>query len=253
MIRIRKPAEPPEVLRTKGAKAQRSLCTAYSRASRSYENGKRSFEFDPDLYAHESVKQSLRKAQHDKCAFCESKFAHISYGDVEHFRPKAGWRQEDDEPLTRPGYYWLAYEWSNLFLSCTLCNQQFKKNLFPLQTPMRRARSHQDEVTKEDPLLLDPSVDDPETFISFREEVPYAVRGNARGEATIHLLGLRREALAERRRERLGYVRALRDLVRLGGPEATQAQSLLQRMQQDSGEYAAMTRAVLAVPRKHKG
>jgi hypothetical protein len=100
-------------------------------------------------------------------------------------------------------------------------------------------------VTAEDPLLLEPTVDDPETFISFREEVPYAVGGNARGEATLHILGLQRAALAERRRDRLGYVRALRDLVRLGGPEAAQAQSLLQRMQQDSGEYAAMTRAFL--------
>nr|WP_239015299.1 AAA family ATPase [Archangium violaceum] len=77
-----------------------------------------------------------------KCAFCESQLAHISYGDVEHFRPKAGWRQEEGGPLGRPGYYWLAYEWTNLFLACTLCNQQFKRNLFPLRTPSRRARSH---------------------------------------------------------------------------------------------------------------
>lgn len=245
MIRVRKPVEPPKVLRTKGASARHSLSAAYSRAPRSYETGRKSFEFDSGLYAHAQVKQALREAQHDKCAFCESKFAHISYGDVEHFRPKAGWRQEEGEPLTQPGYYWLAYEWANLFLSCTLCNQRFKRNLFPLQTPTRRARSHKDEVTAEDPLLLDPSVDDPEAFISFREEVPYAVGGRARGEATIRILGLRRAELAEQRRDRLGYVKALRDLVKLRGPEAAEAQDLLQRMQQDSAAYAAMTRAFL--------
>jgi uncharacterized protein (TIGR02646 family) len=244
MIRVRKPAEPPEVLRTKGTRSRGGMSAAYSRDPRSYEGGK-SFEFDSGIYAHETVKQALRKAQHDKCAFCESKFAHISYGDVEHFRPKAGWRQEDGEPLTRPGYYWLAYEWANLFLSCTLCNQRFKRNLFPLQTPTRRARSHKEDVAAEDPLLLDPTVDDPETFISFREEVPYAVEGNSRGDATIRILGLQREELAEQRRERLDHVKALRHLVRLGGPEAAKAQELLQRMQQDSAQYASMTRAFL--------
>jgi uncharacterized protein (TIGR02646 family) len=221
------------------------MSAAYSRAPRSYESGRRSFDFDSGIYAHATVKQSLREAQHDKCAFCESKFAHISYGDVEHFRPKAGWRQKEGEPLSRPGYYWLAYEWANLFVSCTLCNQQFKESLFPLQTPTRRVRSHKEDVTAEDPLLLDPVVDDPEAFISFREEVPYAVNGNARGETTIHILGLRRRELVEQRRDRLGHVKALRNLVRLGGPEAAEAQELLHRMQQDSAQYASMTRAFL--------
>ena len=69
MIRIRKPAVPPEVLRTKGVGARRALIAAYSRAPRSYASGKKSFEFDSSLYAHETVKQALRKAQHDKCAF----------------------------------------------------------------------------------------------------------------------------------------------------------------------------------------
>ena len=92
MIRVRKPAEPPAVLRTKGAHARRALSRAYSRAPRSYEKGKRVFEFEPGLYSHETVKQALLEAQHGKCAFCESKVAHISFGDVEHFRPKAGWR-----------------------------------------------------------------------------------------------------------------------------------------------------------------
>lgn len=245
MIRVRKPAEPPKVLRTRGAQARRALSTAYSRAARSYQRGTKSFEFDSGLYSHETVKQALIQAQHGKCAFCESKFAHIDFGDVEHFRPKAGWRHEEGEPLQRPGYYWLAYEWTNLFVSCTLCNQQFKRNLFPLQTPAKRARSHKGDVTAEDPLLLDPATDAPEAFISFREEVPYAVDGNARGEATLRILGLRREPLAEQRRERLGHVKALRSLVRMGGPEAAEAQEMLQRMQQDSAQYASMTRAFL--------
>ncbi|HYO74281.1 MAG TPA: hypothetical protein VEU33_50230, partial [Archangium sp.] len=78
------------------------------------------------------------------------------------------------------------------------------------------------------------------------EEVPYAVDGNARGEVTIHTLGLRREKLAERRRDHLGHVRALKNLIKIGQqPYAEEARELLQRMQQDSRQYAAMTRAFL--------
>ncbi|HEX8699149.1 MAG TPA: hypothetical protein VF815_09960 [Myxococcaceae bacterium] len=221
------------------------MSTAYLRDPQGHEEGRKSFEFDAGLYSHETVKQALVDAQHGKCAFCESRVTHIDYGDVEHFRPKAGWRQEEGERLHRPGYYWLAYEWTNLFVACTLCNRQFKRNFFPLQTPAKRARSHKDDVAAEDPLLIDPGMEEPETFISFREEVPYAVGGSIRGETTIRLLGLRREALAEQRRDRLSHVKALRDLVTLGGPEAAQAQSLLQRMQHDSAPYASMTRALL--------
>jgi len=221
------------------------MSTSYSRNPQAYTDGRKAFEFDSGLYNHETVKQVLVVAQHGKCAFCESRFTHIDYGDVEHFRPKAGWRQEEGEPLNQPGYYWLAYEWTNLFVSCTLCNQQFKRNFFPLQTPTRRARSHKDDVAAEDPLLIDPGAEEPEAFISFREEVPYAVGGSARGEATIRILGLRRAPLAEQRRDRLDHIKALRNLVTLGGPEAAEAQSLLQRMQHDSAPYASMTRAFL--------
>ena len=56
----------------------------------------------------ESVKDALREAQHGKCAFCESKISHIAHGDVEHFRPKAGYRQNPEDPLVQPGYYWLS-------------------------------------------------------------------------------------------------------------------------------------------------
>ena len=243
MIRVRKPARAPLHLRTQGARALRALAADHARDPRGYAKGTQRFTFDSTLYGHASVKQALLTAQHGKCAFCESKVTHISYGDVEHFRPKGGWRQKEGGALQHPGYYWLAYVWENLFLACTLCNQQFKRNLFPLQTPARRARHHGEDVSTEEPLLIDPGAEDPEAFISFRDEVPFALGGNARGRATIRHLGLAREALAERRRDRLGLVRTLHKLVDLGGPDATEARGHLQRLRQDSEEYASMTRA----------
>ena len=62
--------------------------------------------------------------------------------------PKGGTRQTADEKEMKvPGYFWLAYAWQNLFLACQLCNQRFKKNLFPLENPDERAFS-EDELEK---------------------------------------------------------------------------------------------------------
>lgn len=131
MIQIRKPQKAPLVLTTKGKAQRRKMCVQYAR-------GVREFDFDLRIYAHSTVKRALEKAQYDKCCFCETDFAAVAYGDVEHFRPKKGYRQSVREKLVKPGYYWLAYEWSNLFLSCERCNQQFKKNLFPLLNQDKR-------------------------------------------------------------------------------------------------------------------
>ena len=180
--------------------------------------------------------------------FCESKIRHIAYGDVEHYRPKAGYQQTKSRPLQRPGYYWLAYRWNNLFLSCTLCNQRFKKNLFPLEEPNDRARSHREwrKLTCERPLFINPS-ELAEAMISFRAEIPYARDGNRRARRTIYALGLKREALNERRREKLQLIKALETIaIRLPDTrEATDARELLRTLQEDRAEYAGMARAYL--------
>src|SRR5262249_41491941 len=120
MIAIRKPSPGPAVLRDRGRQAAAELARLYDSASADYDSGMQTFDFDQDIYAHGSVKEALRRAQHDKCAFCESKMCHTGFGDVEHYRPKAGYKQREGDALGRPGYYWLAYEWSNLLLSCQL-------------------------------------------------------------------------------------------------------------------------------------
>ncbi len=74
------------------------------------------------VYGHRAVRSALAACQFGKCCFCESKIQHVMSGEVEHFRPKGGVRQRRSDPLDRPGYYWLAYDWSNLLLSCQSCN-----------------------------------------------------------------------------------------------------------------------------------
>jgi uncharacterized protein (TIGR02646 family) len=137
-------------------------------------------QFDRAVYADQSVKETLVARQHSKCAFCEAKPLHVSDGDVEHFRPKAAVRQSDAEPLERPGYYWLAYAWENLLFACERCNRRHKKNLFPLIAPAHRATSHRAPIADEMPVFIDPSMEDPEQYITYREHVPVAIDGNHR-------------------------------------------------------------------------
>lgn len=255
MIQIVKPDRAPKILRnanSRGPKESKRLRTAF-------DEGEREFEFKSSIYAAKSVKNALIKAQHKKCCFCESKITHASYGDVEHFRPKGGTRQQAGDDLAKPGYYWLAYDWSNLFLSCTLCNQRHKRNLFPLVDPSKRATSHHDDVFQESPLFVDPSADDPQEHIAFREEIAYAIDGSDRGVSSIDSLGLNRPDLEERRRERLGFVRRIKRVIELligmreqsGHLDAGQeevlsdSQQFLNELDSPEAEYSSMIQGLL--------
>jgi len=212
------------------------------------------FEFKSGIYAHADVKAALRAAQRDKCAFCESVVTHVGFGDVEHYRPKAGFRQREADALTRPGYFWLAYSWDNLFFSCQLCNQRFKKNLFPIAAPTRRARSHNDDLAAERPLLLDPAVDALDRHITYVGETAAPVRGSSRGKGTIAVVGLNRAELIEQRLKRRADLLAMklaRDLLvqRAAYLPPAEVRAALAALNQqladailDTAEYAAMAR-----------
>jgi uncharacterized protein (TIGR02646 family) len=240
MIRIVKPEKAPAILQTKGRVRRDEHKAAYAR-------GDRGFTFDAKIYGHKTVKEALIKAQHDKCFLCESKITHIAHGDVEHFRPKAGYRQEARDDLHTPGYYWLAYDWDNLFLACEICNQVFKKSLFPLSNPTARATSHKKKIATEKPLFINPSADDPEDFISFRCEIPFPVKNDPRAKATIEGLGLNRPKLNERRFEHYERLKMLYQIAYKLPPieESDEAKELLDKAVKDDAEYASMARAAV--------
>ena len=74
-------------------------------------------EWDSSIWG--KSKAQLLKESSNKCAYCEAPLKAVAYGDVEHYRPKSI-------------YWWLAYNYENYLASCTLCNQAFKKDHFPL-------------------------------------------------------------------------------------------------------------------------
>ncbi len=155
------------------------------------------------------LKQYLFWLFHDKCAYCESRVRHVSSGDVEHYRPK---KKVEDAP-NHPGYYWLAYEASNLLPCCELCNRQrAKMNHFPVMGRSRR-KSPKGDVSLEKPLLLHPYKDKPRKdleFVAVENCVFFgAVRGiTSKGEASTRFYHLNRGELIMKRREADGYTRA---------------------------------------------
>ena len=148
----------------------------------------------------DDVRSQLWDMQYGKCCYCERKRDKKRESDIEHFRPKA---KITGLPDDKPGYWWLAYEWDNLFFSCRACNQEYKKNHFPVRDEIKRACCKGDSLEAEQAYLINPETDNPDDFILYEwlwDEQFVFIRGREeRGEETIKILGLNRETLLTER------------------------------------------------------
>ena len=183
------------------------------------------------VYKDAQLKVELKALFNGKCAYCDSHFLSTSTADIEHFRPKAAFnpfQNNLDEKLIAPGYYWLAADWENLLWSCILCNRKNnldqpnvvgvkplgKKNRFPLSDETKRIRSHNDDLTTENNLLLimDPCVDDPMEHLEYpvknhddlgivKAKVDDTDTPSAKATASIPIYGLNRADLVIARKE----------------------------------------------------
>lgn len=250
MIPVSKPSKPPAALAA-GAALTQANCEAYDLESAAYRSGAKRFTFKKSVYGPESVKNALKRAQHHKCCFCEARFAANYAGDVEHYRPKGAVTSPGQKLW--PGYYWLAYAWSNLFYACADCNQYRKRDQFPLADEGARARDHHADLAAETPLLLDPGGDrDPRQHIIFKADVP--VGQTDAGRVTINLLKLDREELNLARRSHLATLDHLLTITKLleddPRPDAVaavrDARDILDRAQQPEAVYSAAAQDYLA-------
>ena len=108
------------------------------------------------------VKRFLHQSQYGKCCYCERRRDEKGDTDVEHFRPKGKLKEKPNHS----GYWWLAYDWNNLLMSCKKCNWR-KGTKFPLTDENKRAFSENDDLTKEEPILINPLTENPEDFIKY--------------------------------------------------------------------------------------
>jgi uncharacterized protein (TIGR02646 family) len=195
VIRIVKPAAPAAL--APGAQLTTADCAAFDLEPAAYRSGAKNFKFQKNVYGPTSVKNALKGAQHHKCCYCEARFDATHAGDVEHYRPKGAVSGAAGKVL--PGYYWLAYAWSNLFYACAACNQYAKRSQFPLADEAKRAADHHHNLADEVPLILDPGgVEDPRAHIVFRGDV--ATWTSPQGKATVKALKLDRDGLNLARR-----------------------------------------------------
>jgi hypothetical protein len=174
-----------------------------------------------DLYKKQKAQYGARDAGFfGKCAYCEQEIYTDQHGDLDHYRPKKRPREIDWSPVSirnnghlvpHPGYYWLAYDWRNLVLSCVLCNQvpqdraYGKGERFPVAG--RRAGKPGQQAA-EKPLLLNPVEDDPKSHLEIDESCVFSAK-TERGKVTIELLGLNLRDLPDRRKEKYREIEIL--------------------------------------------
>ncbi len=155
------------------------------RAERDVINGNQEKHKFPSNWS--PAKKQLLRESHNKCAYCESPTTIVSYGDVEHYRPKSK-------------YWWLAYCYDNYLASCQMCNQKYKKAKFklngrkmvgppvngstrdrtlnalaksitpdPLNASLGKSwTTYEREHHRERPLLINPYIDDPNDYFIWK-------------------------------------------------------------------------------------
>ena len=172
-------------------------------------------------YNHPKIKRALLAETHKKCAYCESKLRHVSYGDIEHVVPKS----------TDPSKW---FSWPNLTIACDVCNTNKGKTAVDGET------------------FIDPYAVDPEEHFWHLGSMVYSRPGSDAAALTERLLDLNRADLLERRSERIaGLLKMLESVERcknvdlkrlLWGEFASEAQA--------HNEYAALSRTIVKVARR---
>lgn len=164
---------------------------------------KNQHEFRSYYYANDDVKKALAKIYNGKCAYCESKIGVASFVQVEHYRSKKAVK----DVKNHQGYYWLAYEWSNLLAACEQCNIA-KSTQFPIKgqrifSPSIQKANYKatsDYLLAERPYLLNPEIDNPTEHLIFLPNGK--IKGiTERGKKTIEICKLDRQNLTLARKK----------------------------------------------------
>jgi hypothetical protein len=192
----------------------------------------------------------------NKCAYCEGRVEPQSFVHGEHWRPKgevvvrSGGRDVKVERAGRehPGYWWLAYEWTNLLPACSQCNTGKGKNSqFPVANTHvfdpAEVADLEDLDRKEGPLLLHPMRgEDPRLHLRFNDLGQIKARDDSPlGQHSIEVFDLRREALIDHRGEQ---IRLSRDSVLLALVESGSVDDFEQSLQPWIGTEALYSAAV---------
>ncbi|MBS1183503.1 MAG: hypothetical protein H6Q99_3383 [Proteobacteria bacterium] len=216
MIRIEKGDAPPFLTANSAA----WTATVVSKLAK----GEEPTKTEKGRYNHPDIKSALVAETHGKCAYCESKLRHVTFGDIEHVVPKS----------SNPAKW---FSWSNLTLACDVCNTK-KSN-----------------ATIDHETFVDPYVADPEQEFWHVGALIYPRPGRDAAALTEHLLELNRAELFERRAARITALMKMLEVV-----ERCRNPSLKQILWEDfcretdaSKEYAALSRSVASLAKAKLG
>jgi len=146
-----------------------------------------------DIYRNKEVKKALNELYHCKCAYCEDTLLN-HFKHIEHYRPK-------------DIYYWLAFSWDNLLLSCEYCNVN-KGKKFQIQASKINYKNEtlQDvqTITKQYDKVEIPLILNPEQVVSFAQHFTFNLKGELielsnQMKYTIETCDLNRIELVEKR------------------------------------------------------
>jgi uncharacterized protein (TIGR02646 family) len=209
-------------------------------------DAQRQAPFNRSLYAHRDVRDALMQLFHGKCGYCETPLTGTVAMDVDQFRPKQRALNADGS-TTPEAYWWLTYEWANLYPTCGNCNRM-KGTRFPIAGQRAPAETRGDALAAETPLLLDPCIDPPDAHFVFSNDGQVA-SSTPRGRATIDILGLNRASLVDGRRKTL--VDLLVKLEAIKGKatrkkKKTPPQERIEELIADTKAYSAARRHIVA-------
>ena len=215
MYFVTRPPE-PAYFRTRELIAERKQAARYFRrmfVNRSQHRYTFLWLDTPELMQH------LFKAFRNKCVYCERLISAQIPGTFNRFRPK-GDALNQTGAASPDHYWWLAYEWENIYLSCVGCDMQ-KGKRFPIQGTRATRKGGAGALDAEKPLLIDPCNENPIPHLVFFEDGLVAPRDRSeRGATTIDILGLNRAELVEARRARAKELRSALDEGRRMAPGA---------------------------------
>lgn len=207
MIALKKTAEPKSL--TNNSAAWTQILVDHKL------NGTKPSDTELGRYNNDEIKTALMTETNKKCAYCESKFSHVTYGDIEHIVPK----KLDPK---------LRFQWSNLTIACDVCNTG--------------------KGQKED--ILDPYACDPEQLFIATGPMLLPRPESAAAVRTEIALKLNRADLIEKRAER---IKSLHTVYTLGINHPDPAtgkiiiEDLIDTETKNTQEFAAISRVFLAL------
>jgi AAA domain, putative AbiEii toxin, Type IV TA system/AAA domain len=201
VIRRERPPQEPRLLAAKRPDALRRL-RRYAELG-SMAKSQRRWPFEPDLVLESDALTRLTELFDGKCAYCETPTAELL---LEWHRPPEE-AMDLDGTVARDHYWWLFYDWDNLYPICSACRSH-KGRRFPVRGRRSAPEARGPELDTEQPLLLDPFRDHPQRVLVYADDGTVS-GADRRAEVTIEVLGLNRADLVAGRADAARQVRAL--------------------------------------------